>query len=116
MKSCVDRRLIRELEKEFNRNYPFLKIEFTKNGAGRPEEAGYGGADNDVLRSKAVDVLRNEIGCNDAMKVSEFETALQSLIVCPVQVFRKSNNSWIETKMTRDWTLKQQNDYGRERI
>src|SRR5277367_3581629 len=110
MKSCVDRRFIRDLEQEFNRKYPFLRIEFAKNGSGRPDDPAYDGAGNDILRSKANDLLQNEIRCNDAMKVSEFETALQSIIACPVQVFRKNNNSWIETKMTRDWTLKQQND------
>jgi hypothetical protein len=116
MKAHVDRQFIREIENEFTREYPFLRIEFTKNGSDRPYSPGYEGSDKDALRSRAKDLLRNEIGLNDAMKVSEFETALQSVIAQPVQVFRKSNNSWLETKMTRNWTLKQQNDHGREPI
>lgn len=116
MKSHVDGQFIREVEKAFNREYPFLRIEFAKNGAGSSADTGYEGADGDILRSRAKQLLQNEIGLNDGMKVSELETALQSVIACPVQVFRKSSNSWIETKMTRDWTLKQQNDHGRELI
>jgi hypothetical protein len=29
-------------------------------------------------------------------------------------VFRKSGNLWLETTMTDDWTLQQQNDHGYE--
>ncbi len=116
MKSPVEGQFIREVEKAFNREFPFLKIETDKNGTQRPEDPNYDGAGEDSLRSRAKELLKNEVGLNDAMKVSEFESALQSFIVCPVQVFRKSNNAWIETKMTRNWTLKQQNDHGSERI
>ena len=116
MKSHVDGQFIREVEKEFNRNYSFLKIEFAKNAAGKSADTGYDGANNHILRSRATQLLQNEIGLNDAMKVSELEAALQSVVACQVQVFRKSGNSWIETKMTRGWTLKQQNDHGRELI
>jgi len=31
-----------------------------------------------------------------------------------VQVSRKSGSIWLETTMTDNWTLKQQNDHGRE--
>jgi hypothetical protein len=31
-----------------------------------------------------------------------------------VQVFRKSAGTWIETSVTDDWTLKQQNDEGKD--
>jgi hypothetical protein len=115
-KSHVDGQFIREVEKEFNRSYEYLKIEFAKNGADRSADNGYEGADGDILRSRAKQLLQNEIGLSDAMKVSELETALQSVIDLRLQVFRKSSNSWIETKMTREWTLKQQNDHGRELI
>jgi hypothetical protein len=116
MKSHVDGQFIREVENEFNRSYPYLKIEFAKNGSGRSAGTGYDGADGDIFRSRAKQLLQNEIGLADSMKVSELETALQSVLDCRLQVFRKSSNSWIETKMTREWTLKQQNDHGRELI
>ena len=31
-----------------------------------------------------------------------------------VQVFRRSGNLWLETTMTDNWTLRQQNEHGRE--
>ena len=116
MKSKVDKQFVREVEREFNRNYPFLKIEFAKNGAGSLDSPGYQGADNDILQSRAKHLLLNELGLNDAMKVSELEAVLQQVFDYPVQVFRKSGNFWIGTRMTRNWSLKQQNDQGRELI
>ena len=114
MRSQVNRQLIREIEKEFNRIYPFLKIEFLKNGGVKADDPGYLGADEQALRSKAKDLLEYEIKIADEMKVSELEAALQSAFAAPVQIFRKSGNFWIETRMTRSWTLKQQNDHGGE--
>ncbi len=116
MKSLVDRQLIREVEKEFNKTYPFLRIEFAKKGDGKPGDSEHESADSDILRSKAIHLLLDQVGLNDRMKVSELETALQSAVASPVQVFRRSSNSWIETRMTRAWTLKEQNDHGKELI
>ena len=114
MKAHVDRQFIREVEKEFNRIYPFLRIDFQKNGGGKADDPGYLGASEQELRSKAKDLLENEIKITDEMKVSELEAALQSAFATPVQIFRKNGNFWIETRMTRSWTLKQQNDHGGE--
>ena len=48
------------------------------------------------------------------MKVFELEDSFQTLFGISAQVFRKSAGSWIETSVTDDWTLKQQNDQGKE--
>jgi hypothetical protein len=114
MKSHVDGQFIREVENEFNKVYPFLKIEIAKRNGGRADTPGYAGGDIELLRSKAANLLQQEVPITDDMKVSELEAALQTVFAAPIQIFRKSGNFWIETKMTRDWTLKQQNDYGRE--
>lgn len=111
MKSHFSRPFLRAIEKEFNGIYSYLKIEFPKNG-NEPGDNGNEPSEGEALR--AHHLLQDNAGVVDGMTVRELETALQTLIALPVQVFRKSGNSWIETKMTRDWTLKQQNDRGRE--
>jgi len=116
MKSHVERQFVREVEKEFNRIYPFLKIEFAPNGNTKADSPAYEGPDDDILRSRAKHLLMNDLKMDDTMKVSELETALQQVFGYPTQVFRKSGNFWIGTRMTRNWTLKQQNDQGRELI
>lgn len=116
MKAHIERQFVRIVENEFNRIYPFLKIEFSNNGGVRPDAAELEGPDYDVLRTRAKQLLLDELNVTEATKVSELETALRGVFDYPVQVFRKSGNFWIGTRMTRDWTLKQQNDHGRELI
>lgn len=113
MKSHVSRPFLRQIEREFNRAYPYVRIEFPKNkGAG--QDTGINDPAEEALGEKAHAILLSDAGVSDRMTVKELETALLGLFALPVQVFRKSGAMWIETKMTRDWTLKQQNDRGRE--
>lgn len=116
MKAHVERQFVRIVEEEFNRMYPFLKISFAKNNDNRADAAAGEGPDVDILRSRARQLLLGELNITDATKVSEVETALQQVFGNAVQIFRKSGNFWIGTGMTRDLTLKQQNDHGRELI
>lgn len=116
MKAHVERQFVRVVENEFNSMYPFLKIEFAKNGEPKPKPPGYQGPDDVILHSRARDLLLNDLKVGDAMTVSELELALQQVFGYPVQVVRKSGNFWIGTRMTGNLTLKQQNDHGRELI
>jgi hypothetical protein len=51
---------------------------------------------------------------NDDTTVTDFENALIDQYGLSAQVFRRSGNLWLETTITDYWTLKQQNDHGRE--
>ena len=111
MKVYFSRPFLRAIEKEFTQIYSYLKIEFPKT-AFEPRDPGNEPSEGEALR--AHHLLQDNVGVADGMTVRELEAVLLTLVAMPVQVFRKSGNSWIETKMTRDWTLKQQNDRGRE--
>ena len=113
MKSHVSKLFLREIEKEFNRFYPYVRIEFPRNG-GAPPESRSSDSGGQALGESARELLLEEARLADGMTVRELESALMILLALPVQIFRKSGKMWIETKMTGDWTLKQQNDRGRE--
>lgn len=102
-------RLLKEVQEEFIMTYPFLKIEFFKKEATSPEEKISG---EEMARMGAKGFLRDRIGITDDMKVGELERALEEQAGLPAQVLRKSGNLWMETRMTRHWTLRQQNDHG----
>ena len=55
-----------------------------------------------------------DIQINEEMKVIELEKLFKDKFKLAVQVFRKSGNLWLETTMTDNWTLAQQNNHGRE--
>lgn len=101
---------ISELQKEFNGIFPYLKLEFFQGKrGGRPAAfTGLTLKDNPGKKNYGAIILKED------MKVSELEHLFQELFGLSVQVFRKSGRSWIETTVTDDWTLKQQNEEGKE--
>ena len=107
----IRQQLIQKVQEEFNRAYPFLKIEFTKTASqpSVPVNAQLQAIEH--IQNTAKDLLEKEIRLSDQLKVSELETSLGHLFGASAQVYRKSGKFWLETKMSRDWTLKQQNDH-----
>ncbi|MGZ5245898.1 MAG: hypothetical protein ACXWV5_02340 [Flavitalea sp.] len=109
-------RLIREIQHDFNNAFPFLKIEFFANGNGSKHSSA-------AKKRIASGMKINETGRNtnfgsvelsDTMTVTELEKIFKEQFGLTIQVFRKSGNIWLETTMTDNWTLKQQNEHGKE--
>jgi len=111
----VRQQLMANVQQEFNKAYPFLKVEFGKKSH-QPAIA----LDtlllytDEQVRDSARDILEKDVHLSDSLLVSELETALGHLFGAAAQVYRKGGNFWLETRMSRDWTLRQQNDHGRD--
>ena len=111
-----DTKEISAIQKEFNLLFPYLKLEFFKHTHGIYQAS----PKKDMLNANlTLKQFRNkhqsgELMIQESMKVSELEHAFQALFNLSAQVFRKSAGSWIETSVTDDWTLKQQNDEGKD--
>lgn len=108
--------LIHDLQKEFNNQFPFLKLEFFNNKSFTRSNfsASQIIPHNKKLGDGQLGIVETTIEINEEMKVSEFENIFRDKFRLAVQVFRKSGNLWLETTMTDDWTLQQQNNHGRE--
>ena len=107
-------RLIDDVQQDFNRHYPFLKIEFYEpnNGDGRSHKRQHLLHSMPVVRAG---LLKNgDIQLNDSMTVGQLEKIFRTEFGLSAQVCRKSGALWLETTMTDGWTLKQQNDHGKE--
>ena len=110
-------RTISELQKDFSGAFPYLKIEFYRNGLKRKERyaASKMIAPSSLLRDAWVyKKEKGELKLSAEMSVTEFENAFMDEFGLSVQVFRRSGKLWLETTVTDSWTLKQQNDHGRE--
>ena len=107
-------RFIQEVQKEFNTAYPYLKLEFFPAQHKKPSPKA--SQLRQALKIDEVRKLRNsgQLPLSDTLKVSDLEHDLSEIYGLNAQVFRKSGNVWLETTMTDGWTLKQQNDRGRE--
>lgn len=110
-------RKISEVQQDFSGAFPYLKIEFFRNGEVRKDRypASQMIAGSRFLRDAwSRKRGEGELDVSDLMTVSELENAFMDRYGLSVQVFRRSGNLWLETTMTDNWTLKQQNDHGKE--
>jgi hypothetical protein len=110
-------RLIGEIQKDFSSMYPFLKIEFFRNGKIRRDRYPIDKIIPSGKRLKEAWQWKKDQGkleVSDKMSVTDFENAFMDEFGLSAQVFRRSGNLWLETTITDYWTLKQQNDHGKE--
>ncbi|MBL7890259.1 MAG: hypothetical protein JNL24_11940 [Bacteroidia bacterium] len=111
-----DNKTIKNLQDEFNKLFPFLKIEFFSRSHGKGEASPKSMIRNN---SKTLGECR-KIHSNGSLKisakqkVSELEQMLQEHFGLSAQVFRKSGKVWLETTSTDDWTLAKQNEQALE--
>lgn len=109
-------RIISDIQKEFNKMFPFLKIEFFSNKSFSRSNFS---AQQIISQSRKIGDTQltksqGDIEIAEEMKVSELENIFKNQFSLAVQVFRKSGSIWLETTMTDNWTLQQQNNHGRE--
>ena len=109
-------RLISDVQLEFNNMFPFLKLEFFRNKVFQDPES----AANQVIphyrkiRDGQAVATEGIIEIVENMKVRELEKLCKDIYKMNVQVFRRSGNLWLQTAMTNDWTLWNQNKHGME--
>lgn len=107
-------RPIHEVKREFNSAFPFLRLDFYRVQESEtlaPVKKILG----DAVPFKAAGLDKEGIlHVHNAMTVAELETAFRKKFHLTVQVARQSGNVWLETTMTDDWSLEQQNEHGQE--
>ena len=111
--AITESKRISDIQAEFNRFYPYLKLEFFW-GSGKKDK--YHRLTDTAMKVENITPSMHEgaIQLSDNMTVSNLEDTFKNRFGLEVQVFRKSGNLWLETTKTDDWTLKVQNDHGRE--
>lgn len=122
MKNChvkiiiKNNKTIAELQGEFNKAFPYLKIEFYS----APYEAKKLQPQSKLIRHDQTLQFCRKGGAEGALQlkpnesVAIFEKELWDQFSLSVQVFRKSGSLWIETSLTDSWTLMQQNLEGEQ--
>lgn len=108
---------IRELNEQFTKQFPFLKITFH-----RSEHADHEGSpagteidENKLLSELGVD-HDEAFAVTEDLSVGAFEEAMEVKYGLHVQVSRRSGDLWLQTVSTDDWSLKDQNEKGKASI
>jgi hypothetical protein len=107
-------KVIGEVQKDFTNAYPYLKLEFYRNMTRRPGSTIRQNLIKSDLLNAAGNQKEGDLEITDSMTVGQLEKAFYDKFGMMVQVSRKSGSIWLETTMTDNWTLKQQNEHGRE--
>lgn len=107
-------RSIGELQEDFNTAFPFLKIEFYKKANGKAVLNNNQHLNKSVSLGKAGVSNEGTLKVADTMTVGELEHIFKEQFGADIQVSRKSGSLWLETTMTDNWTLLQQNEHGKE--
>lgn len=111
-----DNRKIFAIQEEFNRLFPYLKLEFFS----KPHQA-FGASSKKLIKKNSKSIkdcrtihVQGEITITPSMTVNELEQRFASVYGLSIQVFRKSGKSWLETTVTDGWTLEEQDNQGRD--
>jgi hypothetical protein len=111
--SLTSDKAIHQLQLEFSRRYPFLRLEFSK-----PTKREVEGADTElnpfILLKNAGLKMDGELVIEDSMTVKQLEKAFRQEFGLWVHVSRRSGLLWLHTTLTDNWTLEKQNQHGRE--
>lgn len=117
MKMVVSKqKRLKEIQEDFQSQFPFLMIEFYSGF----HKQGEGSDKKDKLDTNLTvgEVSKLAIEGNmlieESMKVSELEKSFKDIFGLSVQVFRKSNNLWLQTTITDGWSLLKQNQNAME--
>jgi len=107
---------VRDLQLRFSLQFPYLKINFFRNRIGEKKISDHSAACSPDSKVKDLNTDLNDVEfeVNDNMTVSELENKFHEQFGLFVQVSRKSGNLWMEPTMTIGWTIKTQNEHGRD--
>jgi hypothetical protein len=108
-------RLISEVQDDFNKSFPYLKLEFYQNKNGQKRSTPeIRMPHNKRLGDCQARIADGELEIVKEMKAKDLEKALKEMFGLTAQVFRHSGSLWLQTTVTDDWSLEKQNDHGRE--
>ena len=109
-----DNQTIREIQEAFSQMFPGLKIEFYSAEHGKKEGSHANTqyhSDETIGNIRQVDNTA-DINIDPEMSVGSLEQAFHDLLGLNAQIFRRSNQLWLQTSATDSWSLKEQNRKG----
>jgi hypothetical protein len=107
-----------ELKNLFSNMFPLLKIEFFRKGhiEGQPSTKAEL-LPGDLIAGEVGSIKQNSsIDIGKHITVAELERAFHDRYGLNIQVFRKSGDVWLETTITDNMTLEQQNNLAKEKM
>jgi hypothetical protein len=107
-------RTVEQMKEDFNNAFPYLKISFFTK-----KQESEGALTEEVdLSTQLIEVSgvlkEGDMVINSTDTIKEAERKFEKHYGLPVHIFRKQNGVWMDTTITDDLTLQEQNTWGRE--
>jgi len=105
---------VAEIINDFSKTFPGLKIELYSKAHGEGENSAPEAELDHAKKLSEInpDISSAEMYLDPEMTVADFENTFKDVFSLNVQVFRKSNQLWLQTSATDSWTLETQNRKG----
>lgn len=107
-------KMLAELNEEFSKKYPALKLKFYskvhQDHEGSPSNLSIN--ENQTVANAFPNYKEGKIDISSSQTVYTLESTMEKELNIYVQVFRRSNDKWLQTITTDDWTLEIQNEKG----
>lgn len=105
---------IADVQRNFTELFPYLKVQFFKKQHKQFEGSHKKEVLPDSVPLSKLNASEGSISITGDLTVGDLEKLFSTEFGLNAQVFRKSGNSWLETTVTDNWTLKKQNEEGKE--
>lgn len=105
---------LHEIQSAFSASFPYLKIEFFKSPCLGTQLPAIRQLRSHSETALGIDWMHieTEIQFDHLFKVREIQDIFLRETGLHAQIFRRAGNMWIETSLTEEWTLSQQNREG----
>lgn len=103
---------LKEIKQEFNGLFSHLKIEFFHHSHTEGEASPLSDEldENTIVNGIRKQGNEGELSFTEKTRVFELEDLFKNDFGLNVQVFRKSGDVWLQTTITDDWTLEEEED------
>ena len=105
---------IADIQKEFNDAFPYLQIQFFSKPhkpCGSSPKSQMKEPGSSIKECQTVN-KSGVITVTPKVSVNELEQNFQNIFGLSIQIFRKSGKAWLQTNVTDNWTLEEQNKEG----
>ena len=104
---------IKDIQAAFSNFFPWLKLQFFRSHTNPEEPVRV--LDPEARIDEVTYLLREgSIYLTENITVRELREIFDERFGLHVQTLRKAGDRWLETLLTDSWSLKRQNDYGKE--
>ena len=109
-----DHKKIFAIQEDFNSFFPYLKLEFfskPRYSVGATAKKLLSTGSRPLAECRTIK-HKEDLIIYPSMTVIDLEKKFREVFGLGIQVFRKSGKAWLETTLTDNWTLEEQNRQG----